>query len=126
MHVHVAAQVGLLDQPREAAVRRSLELAAALAQLGRDPRHAEPLVDLLLGRAERRLAGRVVEDPVLGDVQAAADRRLAQLHVVLARAGEVLEQVAELGGLDDAQVDGQAACACGRGRRSPPPARRTR
>ena len=55
-----------------------------------------------------RLAGRVVEDPVLGDVQPAAHRRLAQRHVVGLGAGEVLQQVAELVGLDDAQVDAQA------------------
>ena len=81
---------------------------AVLAQLGRDPRQAEPLVDLLLGRAAHRLAGLVVEDPVLGDVHAAADRRLAQRDVVARRAGEVLQQVAELVGLDDPQVDAQA------------------
>ena len=34
------------------------ELAAVLAQLGRDPRQAEQRVDLLLGRAAVRLAGR--------------------------------------------------------------------
>ena len=85
--------------------RRRLELAAALAQLGRDPRQAEPRVDLLLGRAAHRLARLVVEDPVLGDVQPAADRRLAQLHVVRLGAGEVLQHVAELVGLDDLEVD---------------------
>ena len=42
---------------------------------------------------------------VLGDVQPAAHRRLAQRHVVRLGAGEVLQQVAELVGLDDAQVD---------------------
>ena len=62
-------------------------------------------VDLLLGRAAQRLAGRVVEDPVLGDVQPAPDGRLAQRHVVRLGAGEVLQHVAELVRLDDLQVD---------------------
>ena len=95
----------------------SFELAAVLAQLGRDPRQPEALVDLLLGRAAQRLAGRVVEDPVLGDVQPAAHGRLAQRHVVGLRAGEVLQQVAELVGLDDAQVDVEARVRARRGRR---------
>ena len=105
--VQVAAQVVELDQLRQPAAgrRRRLELAAALAQLGRDPVEPERRVDLLLGRAAHRLAGRVVEDPVLGDVQAAAHGRLAQRHVVRLGAREVLEDVAELVGLDDPQVD---------------------
>ena len=94
-----------LDQLRQRALQRRLELAAPLAQLRRDPRQPEPLVDLLLGRAAQRLAGLVVEDPVLGDVQPAPHRRLAQLHVVRLGAGEVLQDVAELVGRDDAQVD---------------------
>ena len=99
-----------VDQLRQArpARRRRLELAAPLAQLGRDPRQAEPLVDLLLGRAAQRLARRVVEDPVLGDVQAAAHGRLAQRDVVRLGAGEVLQHVAELVGLDDLEVDPHA------------------
>ena len=84
---------------------RRLELPAPLAQLRRDPRQPEPLVDLLLGRAARRLAGLVVEHAVLGDVQPAPDHRLAQLHVVGLGAGEVLQDVAELVGRDDLQVD---------------------
>src|SRR3712207_7053588 len=53
-------------------------LAAALPELGRDPRIAERRVDLLLGRAAQRRAGGVVEDAVLGDVEATADRGGAQ------------------------------------------------
>ena len=108
VHVEVAAQVGLLDQHRHVAGALEAQLAAVLAQLGRDPRQPEERVDLLLGRAAVRLAGRVVEDAVLGDVQAAADDRLAQRHVVVLRAGEVLHDVAELVGLDDAQVERDA------------------
>ena len=105
MHVQVALEVGERHQLGERVLARRLELAAALAQLGRDPRQAEPLVDRLLARAAQRLARFVVEDPVLGDVQAAADRALAQRHVVGLGAREVLEHVAELVGLDDLEVD---------------------
>ena len=90
---------------RQRALQRRFQLAPALAQLRRDPRQPEPLVDALLGRAARRLAGLVVEHPVLGDVQPAPDRPLAQLHVVGLGAGEVLEHVAELIGRDDLHVD---------------------
>ena len=74
---------------------RGRQLAAVLAQLGRDPLHAEPLVDLLLGRDRRpsrrsrrrrcrtrSRAGRASPPPC------AAPR-------CAARAGEVLKQVAE-------------------------------
>ena len=80
-----------LDQRGQRRRPLELQLAAVLAQLGRDPRQAEQRVDLLLGRAAMGLARRVVEDAVLGDVQAAADDRLAQGHVVVLRAGQVLQ-----------------------------------
>ena len=82
-----------------------LELAAVLAQLGLDVRQPERRVDLLLGLAGQRLPGRVVEDPVLGNVQALADRHLAQVRRCGLAAGEVLEQVPERRRRDDAQVD---------------------
>ena len=69
---------------------------------------AEQRVHLVLGGAAAGLAGRVVEDPVLGHVQALAHGHVAQRHVVLLGAGQVLEQVAELVGLDDPQVDADA------------------
>ncbi len=102
--VQVAAQVAQLDQLRQRAVGGGLELPAALAQLGRDPRVAQPLVDLLLGRALQRRAVLVAQDPVLAHVQPAPDRGLAQLHVVGLRAREVLQDVAELLRRDDPQV----------------------
>ena len=43
-----------LDQLGQLALARRLELAAVLAQLGRDPLHPEQLVDLLLGGARVR------------------------------------------------------------------------
>ncbi len=104
--VQVAAHVLRGHQPREPrpARQRRLELPAALAQLRRDPRQPERLVDLLLGRAAHGLAGRVVEDPVLGHVQPAPHRALAQRHVVRLRAREVLEDVPELVRLDDLEI----------------------
>ena len=95
VHVQVAADVVQLDQLREPALARGLELAAVLAQLGRDVLHAEPLVDLLLGREGLGAAALVVGDPVLAHVQAAPHRLGAQRLVVLPGAREVLEQVAE-------------------------------
>ena len=83
-----------LDELRQRAVARRLELAAVLAQLRRDPRVAEERVDLLLGRERVHLAGLDLGDPVLGDREAAPHGRLAQRDVVVLRAGEVLEQVA--------------------------------
>src|SRR5437764_1342572 len=59
--VQVAHEVLDGDEVGERAARSGLQLAAALAQLGRDPGHAEPGVDLLLGRAARRLTRGVVE-----------------------------------------------------------------
>ena len=92
--VQVAAQVADLDQLRQLAGRRRGDLAAALAQLGLDVVEPEPRVDLLLGRVARDLARLGLEDAVLRDRQPLLDCPLAQLDVVLGRAGEVLKQVA--------------------------------
>ena len=104
--VQVAADVLLGQQLRQ------LGPSAAASSSPRPSRssggiHVEPeaLVDLLLGRAAQRLAGLVVEDPVLRDVQPAPHGGLAQRDVVRLGAGEVLEHVAELVGLDDPEVD---------------------
>ena len=94
MAVQVAAQVAELDQLRELAGRRRGDLAVALAQLRLDVVEAEPRVDLVLGRVAVDLAALGLGDPVLGDREPALDCALAQLDVVLGRAGEVLEQVA--------------------------------
>ena len=122
MGVQVAAQVALGDQLRQpgAAVGGGLELAAVLPQLRLDVGQAQRGVDRLLAGALERLAGGVVEHAVLRHVQAAPHGRLAQRHVVRARAGEVLEQVAELLGRDDAQVDLDARCGSGPARRRCP------
>ena len=48
--MQVAAKIGELDEPRQAACDRCLDLAAVLAQLGLDVREVEERVDLGLGR----------------------------------------------------------------------------
>ena len=93
---------------RQLALARGLELAHVLAQLGRDPRVAEPLVEPLLGAVGVHLAGLDLLDAVLGDRELAAHGFLAQGDVVLLRAREVLEEVAVGLGRHDAQVEAQA------------------
>src|SRR5918911_1694561 len=91
---------------RSSSMRRSS--SSAVAQLRRYPREPEAVVDLLLGGAAERLTGRVVEDPVLGDVQPAPHGALAQADVVRLGAGEVLQHVAELVRGDDLEVHAHA------------------
>ena len=98
----------LRDQVREGVRCCRFELTAVLAQLGLDVVQAEQRVHLGLGGAPMGLAGGVVEQAVLGHVQALAHGGVAQRHVVLLGAGQVLEQVAELVGGDDSQVDPDA------------------
>ena len=86
-------------------VARRLELAAVLAQLRRHPVHPEQLVDLLLGGARVRRLGRVVCHAVFRDVEPALDGGGPERLVVLLRARQVLEQVPEVLGRDDPQVD---------------------
>ncbi len=106
--MQVPAQVVQLDQVRQAAIGRGLELAPVLTQLGLDVGQAQQGVHLLLGGAAVGLAGGVVQHAVLRDVQTLADGPVAQRHVVLLGAGQVLEQVAELVALDGPQIDPQA------------------
>ena len=113
----MAVQVALAGRP--ASISSGSVPAAAASSSPRFSRSSgsmysqpEQRVHLRLGRAAVGLAGGVVEHPVLGDVQALAHGRVAQRHVVLLGAGEVLEQVAELVGRDDPQVDLDARCGC--------------
>ena len=106
--VQVAAQVGALDELRQLALARRVELAAVLAQLGRDVRVAEVRVELLLVGSRELLARLGGRDGVLGDGEAAAHGVLAQRDVVVLRAGEVLEQVAVRLRRDDAKVEPEA------------------
>ena len=119
--VQVAADVAQLHQRRERAGDRRLDLTAVLAQLRLDVGEAQTRVELLLARAQRRLAGGVVEHSVLGDVQSPPHRPLAQRRIVGGRAGQVLEQVAELLGGHGAQLDDEpvvGARPCGAGARA--------
>ena len=109
--MQIAADVSRLDQARQpaAAVQpRRLQLATVLAQFGLDVCEPEQLIHLALLRARARAADRVVVHAVLGHVQSAPHSPLAQRRVVCARAGEMLQQVAQLGGLGDAQIDAHA------------------
>ena len=93
VRVQVAAQVAALDQDRQRTVAGSSELAAVLAQLGRDVRVAKVRVELLLVGGLELLAGLRVRDRVLRDGEAPANGVFAQGDVVVLRAGEVLQQV---------------------------------
>ena len=119
-----------LDQLRQLAVLLRIgqrELAAALAQLRLDVGEPEPLVDAGLVLEGLDLAALDLLDPVLGDREALLHGALAQLHVVLLGAGEVLQQVPELGRRHDPQVDADpgvgADVAAARCRSRPSPRR---
>ena len=75
--MQVAAQLFRLDEHRQLAPPRCLELARVLTQLRRDVRVAEPLVDLLLVGSGDHFATLDVGDAVLGDRKPAAHSVLA-------------------------------------------------
>ena len=104
MAVQIALEILQLDELRQRAVGRSLDLSLVLAQLGRNPRKAEALVDVGLLRAWLGLAAVDRREAVLGQAQALVAGALAQRHVVRLRAGEVLQQRAPLRRVDHAQV----------------------
>ena len=108
MHVEVALEVAQLDELGQLPLARRLELAAVLAQLGRDPRVAQPLVELAFPGRAKHLVRLDVRDAVLGDGEPAANRLLPQRDVVGLRAGEVLEQIPVALGRDDAKVEPEA------------------
>ena len=97
-----------LDELGQAPFAGGLELAHVLAQLGRDPGIAEPLVHRLLGPVREDLAGLRVLDAVLGDRHLLADGLLTESDVVGLRAREVLQQVPVRIGRNDAEVEPQA------------------
>ena len=109
VHVKVAAQIAASTSSGNRVGEREVDLVETAAQLGRNVLHAQRRVDARLFGAGRHVAGLEIEDAVLADAQALADRVLAQLDVVLARTGEVLQQIAvEVIG-QHAQVDLQSA-----------------
>ena len=105
--MQVAAQLSRLDEHRQLAPPRCLELARVLTQLRRDVRVAEPLVDLLLVDRGDDLAALDLGDAVLGDRQPTSLDFLAQRDVVILRAGEVLQQVPVALRRDHTQVEAE-------------------
>ena len=94
--MHESADVALLDQLGQRALRGQLQLAQVLAQLGRDGLQPEQAVQCLFGfRLQRRSAVEAGE-PVLGDAEALVPRDPAQLDVVLLASGEVVQRGGEL------------------------------
>ncbi len=109
VQVEVAAHVVDVDDVRQRAFARRLDLADAEPHLRRDVRHPERRVDVGLRATGDRASVGEVDDPVLADAQVLAHGELAELDVVLARAREVLQQVAVEMRRQHAQVDLQAA-----------------
>ena len=106
--MEITAKVAELDELRQLAVPRRLELAAVLAQLRRDPLVAEEPVHILLRGEGVQLATLHFGDPVLGDRQSTPDGGFAQRDVVIFRAREVLQQVAVRLRWNDSEVEAQS------------------
>src|ERR671910_19869 len=119
VHVEIPAQVSQLDELGQGAVPGCSQLAGALAELRRDPRVAQLLVEVLLGSRGQHLAGLDVLDPVLRDREASLDGVLAEIDVVALRAREMLEQVSVRVGRDDAEVEDEPVVRDDRGLRLP-------
>ena len=107
VRVQVTAQVGRRHERRNSACARGFDLAAVLAELRRKPRQADRSVDVLFRRTSHPRAGALVEHAVLAEAETFAHGDLAHSHVVLLRAGEVLQRCAEGVRLHDAQIDAQ-------------------
>ena len=109
--VQLGGDVGQLDQVGQ----NRVELAAILAELGRNPRQPQSLVDGLLGGRGHRLdapllgglvlPGAVGKEAVLVEPQLSLDRPLPQEHIVLLGAGEVEQGRPEGPFVDDPQID---------------------
>ena len=97
-----------VDEVGQRARQGRLDLAVALADLGRDPGHAEALVDIGLLRVEQQLAGVDHLPALLGQRPAAVERHAAQRDVVVLAAGEVDEVRAPCRRRADHEVDARA------------------
>ncbi len=107
VRVQVAAEVAELDELRQLAAPRRLQLAGVLAELGRDPLVTEEAVDLGLGREAMFLARLDLRHGVLRHGEPAAHGILSQRDVVVLRTGEVLQQVAVALRRNDAEIEAQ-------------------
>ena len=96
------------DERRQGAGQGGLDLAVALAKLGRDPGQAEALVDIGLLGIEQQLAGLDDLEALLRQRPAAVERHAAQRDVVVLVAGEVHEVRAPRRGRADHEVDARA------------------
>ena len=105
VHVEIAADVVERHEIREVPLEGRLDLAPVLPDLGRDPRQAHGLVDVLLLLARDALVVLLADDAVLVDREPLLLREAAELDVVLLGAREVLERGAEALARDDAEVD---------------------
>ena len=103
LRLEVAAEIARLDQARERARARRLDLALVLAQLGRDPGEAEAVVELLLGAA--RDPPRAAKEAVFVQLPALLHGQLAERDVVRLAPREVEERGAEALLGDDAHID---------------------
>src|SRR5439155_15218528 len=116
--VAIAAEVAQLDEVREAAGHRRLDLTTILAQLRLDERQSEERVGLRLVAEGPELGVRSGEglailadpqEPVLGEAPAEVARERAQADVVLLASREVDARGAGLAGRHDHEVDLWAA-----------------
>ncbi len=103
--MQVAAHVAQLDELRQLALPGRLQLSGVLAQLRRDRLVTEELVDIVFVRAFEDLSALDVRDAVLRDREPSPHGVLAHGDVVVLRAREVLQEVAERLRRDDAQVE---------------------
>src|SRR2546429_10021405 len=103
VRVKVAADRRPCHERWQAPVARGLGLARVLPELGWNIREPEDPVHLRLGFSGDADARLLVEDAVLAHGEPLAPRQLAEPHVVVLRAREVLEGGAERVGLDDGQ-----------------------
>ena len=78
VHVQIAAQVGERQQAWQCAALGGLDLAAVLAQLGRNVREAERPVDLFLRCARDELSVVVPVEAVFVELEAPLDGAIAQ------------------------------------------------
>ena len=106
--MQIAGEIADLDERRQAALTRRLELARVLAQLRRDEVVAEMAVDLFLRLGGEHCPSLDSRDAVLGDREATANGILAQRDVVILRAAEVLQQVAIALRRHDPQIETQS------------------